>query len=275
MSDEVIRNLESSVATLSEIVGRRKTRFFVVLGSGLGAISERLSDVETVPMASVPGFPAPSVKGHGGDIAFGSLGGVECALLRGRVHLYEGRSPHEVVHGVRSFVEAGVRTAILTNAAGGVDENFRPGTLMAIEDHLNYTGMSPFTGLPEGRLGPLFPSMATVWDRNLIQAALVAAAENEVELESGVYAGLLGPAYETPAEVRALRILGASAVGMSTVLEAMAVAQMGGRVSGFSVITNMAGSAADAHESVLKESQQASGRLVSIIETMASRLAVE
>lgn len=265
--------LHASTESLAPVVARRGTRFCVVLGSGLGSLADALDRPESLAMAEVPGFPEPAVAGHGGQIVFGSLAGVECAVLKGRVHLYEGRSPDEVVHGVRSFVGAGVRTVVLTNAAGGVAENLKPGTLLSIVDHLNYTGAGPFEGPLGTELGPRFPSMATVWDKALVDAASTAARQADVQLASGVYAGLKGPAYETPAEVRALRVLGASAVGMSTVLEAMAASHMGARVAGFSVITNSAGSADDAHDAVLRASEEASADLVRVITGMVNELA--
>jgi purine-nucleoside phosphorylase len=216
----------------------------VVLGSGLGAFADRLQRATVVPFPEIPGFPISRVPGHAGRLVVGELptahGTAQVAALQGRVHLYEGWSPDEVVFGVRVLGRLGVRTLLLTNAAGGIRPGLAPGDLVRITDHLNLTGQSPLVGDNDEQLGPRFPDMSGAWDPGLGELLDAAAAASEVALAQGVYAGLLGPSYETPAEVRMLRVLGADLVGMSTVLEAIAARHLGVRLAGLSVVTNLA-----------------------------------
>jgi purine-nucleoside phosphorylase len=212
----------------------------VVLGSGLGPAADLVEDAVDVPFADLPHFHVPTVKGHGGSVRVGTLAGTTLVMLRGRVHAYEGHPMSDVVHGVRTLVAAGARAILLTNAAGGVRPDLEVGGLMVIEDHLNLSGQNPLVGTESTELGPRFPDMTRAWDRSLTAALLEAAAEANVPVSKGVYAGLLGPSYETPAEVRMVGILGGDAVGMSTVAECLAAVQMGCRVAGISVISNKA-----------------------------------
>jgi purine-nucleoside phosphorylase len=212
----------------------------VVLGSGLGAWADGLSALAKIPYAEIPHMPRSTVVGHAGNLCLGRSDGVPVACLQGRVHLYEGHDPARVVFAVRLLARLGCRAVVLTNAAGGLDAAWAPGDLMLVTDHLNLMGKNPLSGPNEAALGPRFPDMTEAYDRQLGELARAAAAESGVTLREGVYAGLLGPTYETPAEIRMLRTLGASAVGMSTVPEVIALRHAGVRAAAISCITNMA-----------------------------------
>ncbi len=212
----------------------------MVLGSGLGALAGNLAAAVAIPYGEIPEFPASTVAGHEGRLVLGTLGGVPVAVLQGRVHLYEGCSPEDVTFGVRLLSALGVRSLLLTNAAGGIAPGLSPGDLVRITDHLNLTGHNPLTGPNDDRLGPRFPDMSEAYDRRLGSLLADCAARLGVPLGQGVYAGLAGPSYETPAEIRMLRTLGADLVGMSTVLETVAARHAGVRVAALSVVTNLA-----------------------------------
>lgn len=219
----------------------------VILGSGLGAFAEQLFDPLIIPYENIPGFPKVGVIGHAGRLVVGKIqrDGPRVAALSGRVHLYEGHDANVIAHPARSLACWGVKTILFTNAAGAISENLTPGDLMLITDHINMTSMSPLTGHNDDRLGTRFPDMSEAYDRELWDAMRSAAASNQVELREGVYVGLKGPSYETPAEIRMLGRVGADAVGMSTVCEVIAARHMGLRVSGVSCITNYAAGLSD------------------------------
>lgn len=212
----------------------------LVLGSGLGAFAESLDGLTKIPYAELPHLPASNVVGHAGNFCFGTAGGVPVVCMQGRVHLYEGHSVEDVVQGARTMARLGAKAVLITNAAGGIHADWAPGELMVITDHLNLTGRSPLVGPNDDRLGPRFPDMTVAYDHAIRKCALDIGERLGIELRRGVYAGLLGPSYETPAEVRMLRELGADAVGMSTVLEVVALRHMGVRVGALSCITNQA-----------------------------------
>jgi purine-nucleoside phosphorylase len=211
----------------------------VVLGSGLSAFAEALAQPVVLPMASIPHFPVPRVSGHPGNLVLGRLGASRVACLQGRAHFYEGHPVSRVVFGVRLLAKLGCRAVFLTNAAGGIRDDLAPGDLMMISDHINLTAQSPLIGLEDER-GPRFPDMTEAYDVALRTLGRDAAEELNLDLREGVYAGVLGPSYETPAEVRMLRAVGADAVGMSTVLEVLALRKLGVRVAAVSTITNKA-----------------------------------
>ncbi len=211
-----------------------------MLGSGLGPFADTLSDTLRVPYATLGGMPQPHVDGHAGNFVFGRVAGRDVVAMQGRVHMYEGYTPQEVVVGVRLMIALGANVLIVTNAAGGIRADSKPGQLMLIEDHLNLTGHNCLCGPNDGSLGPRFPDMSDAYDPTLREVAGRVAGELGVEVSRGVYAGLLGPNYETPAEIRMLATLGAHAVGMSTVQEVIAARHMGARVLGISCITNLA-----------------------------------
>ena len=212
----------------------------VVLGSGLGAWGDSLAGLRKVPYAAIPHMPVSAVIGHAGNLCLGQVDGLEVACLQGRVHLYEGHAPDRVVFGVRLLARLGCRAVLLTNAAGGIRSDFAPGDLMLIKDHLNLSGKNPLAGPNEDELGPRFPDMTHPYDPRLGALAREAAMDAGTHLHEGVYAALLGPTYETPAEIAMLRTLGADAVGMSTVPEIIALRHMRVRAAAVSCITNLA-----------------------------------
>jgi purine-nucleoside phosphorylase len=239
----------------------------VVLGSGLGALGDAVDGAVRVPYAEIPGFPATTVHGHAGEFIAGTLEGVPVLLQSGRFHLYEGHDPATVILPVRAFATLGIRTLIVTNAAGGLRSTFRPPLLMLIADHLNLMWRSPLAGrVQDGE--DRFPDMSEPYDRALRALARTVARDAGIPLDEGVYAGLLGPTYETPAEIRMLQRIGADAVGMSTVPEVIAARARGMRVLGVSSITNPgAGLTAGvlSHEEVLEAGRQLAADLETII----------
>lgn len=234
-SETLIPALEALRARCSE-----PPEIAIVLGSGLGAVAGALENAVAVHYADVPDMPRSAVAGHAGRFCFGTLAGRNIVAMQGRVHLYEGYSAEQVVFGVRLMLRLGARTLIVSNAAGGIRADLTPGTLMIIEDHLNLTSHNCLRGPDDPALGPRFPDMSAAYTPELRACAEAVAKAAALPIAKGVYAGLLGPNYETPAEIRMLRTLGADAVGMSTVLEVIAARHMGARVLGLSCITNPA-----------------------------------
>lgn len=256
--------LEAAVRARTSLV----PRVGVVLGSGLGGLADDVTDAVAIPFAELPGWPAATAPGHAGRLLLGRLGGTPVVLLQGRFHLYEGNDPGLVVQPVLLFRRLGAEIVVLTNAAGGVNPAFGPGTLMVIRDHLNLTGRTPLLGPNADELGPRFPDLTEAWSPRLRAALRAAGAAEGVELAEGVYAGLLGPQYETPSEVRMLHDLGADAVGMSTVLECIAARWAGLEVCGVSLVTNAgAGYSGQplTHEEVLEAGAEAGPRLARVI----------
>ena len=247
----------------------------IVLGSGLGSLADDVEDAIAIPFEDLPGWPAATAPGHVGRLLLGRLGGKPVVMLHGRLHMYEGNDPGLVVQPVLLFQRLGAQLVVLTNAAGGVDPAFGPGTLMVIRDHLNLTGRTPLLGPNADAIGPRFQDLTAAWDPGLREGLLAAGRAEGVELAEGVYAGLLGPQYETPAEVRMLRTLGADAVGMSTVLECIAARWSGLRVCGVSLVTNAgAGYSGEplSHEEVLAAGAEAGPRLARVIRRFVADL---
>jgi len=238
MLDGELQRVRHAAAFVAERAPSRP-RVGVVLGSGLGAFADQLSSGLRIPYAEIPEMPRSSVVGHAGNLCLGSLGAIDVACLQGRAHIYEGNTPARSVFGVRMLAELGCSVVLLTNAAGGIHSSFAAGDLMLITDHLNLMGQSPLSG-PNFGDGPRFPDMSQAYDLGLQGLARDAAQQAGVTLREGVYAAMLGPSYETPAEIRMLRTLGADAVGMSTVPEVIALRQRGVRVGAISCITNLA-----------------------------------
>lgn len=261
------RDLAPRLDALAAAVRARSAhvpRVGIVLGSGLGHLADALTDATAIPYAELPGWPAASAPGHAGRLLLGTLEGVPVACLQGRLHMYEGLSALQVVEPVLLLGRLGAEVLVLTNASGGVDPSFAAGTLMLITDHLNLTGRTPLLGPNDDAVGPRFLDLSAAWDRGLSDALRRAAAAEGVGLAEGVYAGLLGPTYETPAEVRMLRTLGADAVGMSTVMEAIAARWAGMRVCGVSVVTNPGAGISPtplSHDEVLAAGVEAGPRL--------------
>lgn len=247
----------------------------VVLGSGLGAFAERVADAVTLPYSTIPHWPASAVVGHAGTLVAGRIANRAVAVLSGRVHFYEGHDMNTVAFGVRAVGLLGVKHLVLTNAAGGINTSYPPGTLMVIDDHINLTGSSPLIGPNDERLGPRFPDMTEVYSRRLRSAADEAAAAIGIRLQHGVYVALHGPSYETPAEIRFLRTIGADAVGMSTVPEALAARHMGLEVLGLSCITNPAAGVLPQplrHEEVMEVAGRVAGQMVALLEGIIERI---
>ena len=264
---------QAAVAVRERLDGRTPS-VAIVLGSGLGAFAERLDDAVLVPYAHVPHFPSPGVIGHGGELVAGKLAGRGVLVQNGRSHVYEGHPAALVALPVRVFARLGIRTLVLTNAAGGIRRSLGPGTVMLIADHLNLTFRNPLLGpvLPgEER----FPDMSDPYDSALRALAREVARERRIHLAEGVYAGLLGPSYETPAEIRMLERLGADAVGMSSVLEVIAARAAGIRCVGFSAITNPAAGMTMQkldHGEVVRGANRIAGELSALIEGMVAGL---
>lgn len=210
----------------------------IILGTGLGRWVENLSKDASFEYSDIPGFPTSTVSGHAGRLICAHVGDKPVYLLQGRFHLYEGYEPAEVAIGVRTLGELGVKTMIVTNAAGALNPQFDAGSLMAITDQINFTGQSPVTGPNHDPWGPRFPDMSRIFSQRLIRIALDAAGKLAVRLERGIYIGVNGPNLETPAETRAYRRLGADAIGMSTIMETIAAAHMGMEILGISCLTN-------------------------------------
>jgi purine-nucleoside phosphorylase len=219
---------------------RIEPRVGLVLGSGLGSFADGLDGLEKIPYGELPHVPVSQVPGHAGNLCFGYAQGVPVVCMQGRVHLYEGHAMERVVHGVRTMARLGVRCVLLTNAAGGLEPSWAAGDLMLVNDHLNLMGTSPLVGPNDDAIGPRFPDMSAAYDPSLRAMLREVAVEAKIGLREGIYAALLGPSYETPAEVRMLRGLGAHAVGMSTVPEVVALRHMGVKVGALSCITNLA-----------------------------------
>lgn len=230
-------------------------RVALVLGSGLGAFADDLDEALAIPFSEIPGFARPTIEGHAGRLVLGKVEGGGVAVMQGRFHYYEGYSLDEVTFPVRMLGRLGVQSLILTNAAGGVNIEFDQGALMVISDHLNLMSVNPLRGPHDGRFGARFPDMTEVYDRGYQEIAVEEAHAMGIEVRRGIYAALAGPSYETPAEIRMLRTLGADAVGMSTVPEAIVARQMGIKVLGISCITNLAAGLVDHeinHEEVIE-----------------------
>jgi purine-nucleoside phosphorylase len=218
----------------------REPRVAVVLGSGLGAFADELADPITVPYSAIPGWPASTASGHAGKLVFGKLGRLDVAVMAGRAHLYEGYTPAQVTMGVRVLHRLGARSVVFTNAAGGINLSYRPGALVLIADHINLQGSHPLIGPNDDAEGPRFPDMSEAYSLAYRALAHQAAEQLKIHLAEGVYAALTGPSYETPAEIRYLRTIGADLVGMSTVPEVIVANYLGMQVLAISCVTNMA-----------------------------------
>ncbi len=244
-------------------------RIGLILGSGLGGYADRLDDPRSLSYSEIEGFPVSSVPGHAGRFVVGEHAGKTVVVMQGRFHYYEGYPAAMLALGVRVMKSLGVETLLVTNAAGGVNRSFRPGTLMAITDHINFARVNPLIGENDDSYGPRFPDQSRVYDPALREALLRAAQEIGVPVEQGVYMMFTGPTFETPAEIRMARTLGADAVGMSTVPEAIAATHCGIRVLGITLVTNMAAGILDqplTHEEVQQTAALASERFTRLVD---------
>ncbi len=256
--------IESAAGTVRRRM-RASPEVGLILGSGLGALSEAAEVDAELAYTEIPHFPIPTASGHRGRLALGRLEGRRVAILVGRAHLYEGYTARQVAFPTRVLAALGIRTLVVTNAAGGIARRFRPGDLMAITDHINFMGTNPLVGPNDDALGPRFPDMGGAYDPALVAAAVRAARGEKIPLRRGVYVGVAGPSYETPAELAMLARWGADAVGTSTVPEVIAARHAGMRVLGISAITNVVGGAPPAHDAVLLAAHEVAPRLVRLI----------
>ncbi|MFT6396506.1 MAG: purine-nucleoside phosphorylase [Bradymonadia bacterium] len=270
-------DFEASVEAADFIRSRadRAPTIALILGSGLGAYADELEQAVKIPYSEIPNFHASTVSGHAGQLVLGRKFGLNIVAMQGRVHAYEGLGMKQVVFPLRTMWQLGARTLIVTNAAGGVNPDFKPADLMCINDHLNLTGGSPLTGPNDDRFGPRFPDMTHAYTPSLQTVAHATAAELGFTLHDGVYAGMLGPAYETPSEVRMVRALGGDAVGMSTVPEVLVASHMKMRVLGISCITNAAagitGEALD-HSEVTDVAKMVRERFIALVDGVLGRI---
>lgn len=239
-SDDLYDRVHAAAAVVRARIGARAPTVGLILGSGLGGFADGLTDPVRIDYGELPGFPVSKVHGHAGRLVIGERGGAMCVAMQGRVHLYEGHRAADVAFPARVLVALGAQVVIVTNAAGGLNPSWAPGTLMLIRDHLDFLRDHPLRGTNDDRLGPRFPDMTTAYTPELRALVKDVAAAQGVELAEGVYVAMPGPCYETPAEVRMLQILGADATGMSTVPEVIVARHMGARVIGISCITNQA-----------------------------------
>jgi len=247
----------------------------VVLGSGLGAFAETLDDATVTPYTDILGWPRSTAVGHAGKLVVGEVEGTRVAVLAGRAHLYEGYTAEQAVFGIRALRKMGVESVVLTNAAGGVNVKFGAGQLVLISDHINLLGQNPLTGPNDDSLGPRFPDMTESYSKEYREIARAAGLEMGLDLPEGVYAAVPGPSYETPAEIRYMRTIGADLVGMSTVPETIAANHMGMRVLGISCVTNAAAGVLDQklnHTEVLEVGERMKGALIELLRRVIPKL---
>jgi purine-nucleoside phosphorylase len=272
--EEVEEEIQKACALLKDRI-QPETRIAIILGTGLGGLARRMKDASSISYQDLPSFPHSTVESHPGRLLWGELSGKKVAVLQGRFHLYEGYSSREIGFPIRVLAALGIKILIISNAAGGLDPSFHPGDLMLITDQVNLTGENPLVGPHLAAWGPRFPDMSRVYDRQLRALAEESASRQKIPLHHGVYVGLKGPCLETPAETRFLISLGAQAVGMSTVMEAIVAVQSGMRILGLSVISNV--NRPDemgpvSLESVIQTVQAAEPKLMALIEGMLARI---
>jgi purine-nucleoside phosphorylase len=276
MSDLFTRAESAAAFVLSQTTLR--PQIGLVLGSGLGAFADQLADAVRIPYAQIPSFPRSTAIGHAGQLVIGKSEGIPVAVMQGRVHLYEGYSAAEVAFPMRVLGRMGVKAAILTNAAGGINADYGEGGLVILRDHINLQGVNPLVGPNDERFGPRFPDMTYTYTKRYREIALEEAKKLGIPPREGVYVGLLGPSYETPAEIRYLRTIGADLVGMSTIPEAIAARHMGIGVLAISCVTNMAAGILDkplSHNEVLETTQRVMGHFVALLLAVLPRIASE
>jgi purine-nucleoside phosphorylase len=248
------------------------------LGSGLGAFADGMARAARVDYAKIPHFPRSTAVGHAGRLVIGDVGAIPTAVMQGRVHFYEGYSQQEVIFPMRVLARLGVRAVILTNAAGGINRDYNQGCLVVLRDHINFQGTNPLIGPNDSRFGVRFPDMSRVYEPSYRKIALEEAARLGLGTFEGVYVAMSGPSYETPAEIRALRTIGADLVGMSTVPEAIAASHLGIRVLGISCVTNMAAGILDqpiTTEEVIETGERVKHQFVALLSSVIPRIAAE
>jgi purine-nucleoside phosphorylase len=255
-----------------------RPKIALVLGSGLGAFADEFSGAVRIPYRQIPHFPRSTAIGHAGQLVIGKVGDVAVAAMQGRVHLYEGYAVKEVAFPMRVFARMGVQAVILTNAAGGINREFSQGCLVVLRDHLNLQGVNPLSGPNDERFGPRFPDMSKAYEPGFRAMAVEEGKRLGIAMHQGVYAALAGPSYETPAEIRYLRTIGADLVGMSTVPEVIAARHMGIKVLGISCVTNMAAGILDqpiSHVEVLETGERVKSQFVALLRAVIPRIAKE
>jgi len=275
MPDDDFVTAESAATFLLSQTSLRP-RIGLVLGSGLGAFADELSESTRIPYEQIPSFPRSTAIGHAGQMVMGKAEGIPLAAMQGRVHLYEGYSPQQVAFPMRVFGRMGVRAVILTNAAGGINLKYKQGALVVVTDHINLQGQNPLVGATDDRFGPRFPDMTHAYCQEYRAMVLTAAKTLGKTVNEGVYAAMLGPSYETPAEIRYLRTMGADLVGMSTISEVIAARQMGIKVLAISCVTNMAAGILDKpinHEEVLETGRRVRGDFIALLRAVLPRIA--
>jgi purine-nucleoside phosphorylase len=274
-SDDLFLRAEAAAQFLMSQTALRPT-IGLILGSGLGAFADSLAEPSRVPYAQIPAFPRSTAIGHAGQMVIGKAGSVAVAAMQGRVHLYEGYSAQEVAFPIRVFGRMGVQAVILTNAAGGINLKYQQGALVLIKDHINLQGQNPLVGPNDDRFGVRFPDMTRAYWKPYGKAAQEEAAKLGIKLEDGVYAALLGPNYETPAEIRYLRTIGADLVGMSTIAETTVARHMGIKVLAISCVTNMAAGITDqvlSHQEVMETGEKVRGQFEALLRAVLPRIA--
>ncbi len=255
-----------------------RPRIALILGSGLGAFADQLSSAKRVPYGAVPGFPRSTAEGHSGQLVIGQVAGVPIAVMQGRVHLYEGYSAKEVTFPTRVLGRLGIRAAILTNAAGAINLDYSQGALVVIRDHINLQGTNPLIGPNDDRFGPRFPDMTQAYWKAYREIAHREAERLGIQVHEGVYAALCGPSFETPAEIRYLKTIGADLVGMSTAFEVIVARHMGIRVLGISCATNMAAGILDqplTHAEVMETGERVKGDFISLLRAVIPQIAAD
>jgi purine-nucleoside phosphorylase len=255
-----------------------RPKIALVLGSGLGAFADELTEAMRIPYKKIPGFPRSTAIGHAGRLVIGKIENIAVAAMQGRVHLYEGYTAQQVAFPMRVLGRLGIRSAILTNAAGGISTKYNQGALVIISDHINLQGINPLIGPNDDRFGPRFPDMTQAYCKPYREIALAEAKKLGIAVPEGVYAALAGPNYETPAEIRYLRTIGADLVGMSTVPETIAARHMGIRVLGISCVTNMAAGILDQvldHNEIMETGERVKGQFIALLRAVLPRIAAD
>jgi purine-nucleoside phosphorylase len=277
-SQDAAQEFERAEAAAKFIQRKTKLRpkVALVLGSGLGAFADEFAHATKIPYSKIPNFPQSTAVGHAGQLVPGTVEGVEVAGMQGRVHLYEGYSVKDVAFPVRVFARMGVQAIVLTNAAGGIKKDFTQGRLVVISDHINLQGVNPLSGPNNEKFGPRFPDMTAAYDKKFRALARAEGQRLGIDLDEGIYAALAGPSYETPAEIRYLRSIGADLVGMSTVPEVIAARHSGIRVLGISCVTNAAAGVLDQpldHKEVLETAERVKGQFIALLRAVIPGIA--
>ncbi|MFC0214261.1 purine-nucleoside phosphorylase [Paenibacillus chartarius] len=268
VTGETAARIREAAAYITEKSGALKPRIGLILGSGLGVLADLIEDAVVLDYGDIPHFPVSTVEGHAGELLLGTVKGKPVLMMKGRFHGYEGYGPETVSFPVRVMKELGVQTLIVTNAAGGINENYQVGDLVILKDHLNLTGRNPLIGPNDNALGVRFPDMSEAYSKRLRTLAHRVAERQGLGLQEGVYVGLMGPSYETPAEIRMLRILGGDVVGMSTVPEVIAARHSGIEVLGFSCVSNMAAGMLDqplSHAEVMETTERVKPKFLQLV----------